>query len=212
MFRPNSPIGQVLSWVYNLLILSVLYLVFSLPVFTVGAAAIALYEGVYAVRESREGSIFKDFFEAFRRNFRKGLGMLLFYAVEILLIGGIGGALILVKVPVWLALLLPLAVVGGTGCWAVALTGRFEQKLGVTVRNAYLIGIPNLPVTLLLSLINFGIPALVWLLPQEFLRWYLFLLLFFCPAGCAFLTADVVLRVLKKQYPEQSERDDDNNE
>ena len=208
MLRPNSPIGEFFSWIYNLLMLSILYLAFSVPVFTVGAAVIALYEEVYAVREGREGIIFKDFFDAFRRNFRMGLGMLLFYAVEILLIGGIGGALILVNVPVRPALLLSLAVVGGIGCWVAALAGRFEQKLTVTVRNAYLIGIRNLPVTLLLSLINFGIPALVWLLPQEFLRWYLFALLFFVPAGCAFLTSFVVLRVLEKQYPEQSVRDE----
>lgn len=212
MLRPDTPIGQILSWVFNLLTLSILYLLFSLPVVTVGIAGIALYEEVYAVREGRDGILIKDYFDAFRRNLRKGMGMLLFYGIEILLIGGIGAALIMLDVPVELALLAPLAVIGGVGCWAVALTGRFEQKLHITVMNAYIIGIRNLPVTLLIALINFGIPALLWLLPQDLLRWYLFALLFFVPAGCAFLTAHLVLRVLKRQYPLQSDRDYAQNE
>ena len=205
MLRPESPIGQVLTWVCNLLLLSLLYLVFSLPVFTVGVSAIALYEEVFAVREGRDGILIKDFFDAFRRNFRKGMGMLAVYAAAILLTGGITGALILVGLPVRPAVLLSLAVIGGLVCWVPVLAGRYEQKLGVTVRNSYLIGIRNLPVTLLLALLNFGLPALVWLVPEDLLRWYLFLLLFFVPASCAFLSAELVLRVLKKQYPDQAD-------
>ena len=205
MLRPESPIGQALTWACNLLLLSLLYLVFSFPVFTVGAASIALYEEVFAVREGRDGILIKDYFDAFRRNFRKGLGMLLVYAASILLTGGIAAAMILLGSQVRPAVLISLAVIGGLVCWVPVLAGRYEQKLRITLRNAYLIGIRNLPVTLLLALLHFGFPALIWLLPEELLRWYLFLLLFFIPAGCAFLSAELVLRVLKKQYPDQAD-------
>lgn len=205
MLRPESPIGQALTWACNLLLLSLLYLVFSLPVFTVGAAAITLYEEVFAVREGRDGILIKDYYDAFRRNFRKGMGMLAVYAVSILLIGGITGALILVGMAVRPAVLISLAVIGGLACWVPILAGRYEQKLSITVRNSYLIGIRNLPLTLLLALLHFGLPALIWLLPEDLLRWYLFLLLFFIPAGAAFLSAELVLRILKKQYPDQAD-------
>lgn len=205
MLRPESPIGQALTWACNLLLLSLLYLVFSLPVFTVGAAAITLYEEVFAVREGRDGILIKDYYDAFRRNFRKGMGMLAVYAVSILLIGGITGALILVGMAVRPAVLISLAVIGGLACWVPILAGRYEQKLSITVRNSYLIGIRNLPLTLLLALLHFGLPALIWLLPEDLLRWYLFLLLFFIPAGAAFVSAELVLRVLKKQYPDQAD-------
>ena len=209
MLRPNEPLGKGLSLVYDLLILSILYLVASLPVVTVGVATIALYENVYAVLELRDGVLFKDYFLAFKRNLKPGFGMLLFYALQILLMGGISGAAILLGAPVRLTVVIVVAVIGGIGCWVVALAGRFDQKLGVTVRNAYLIGIRNIHITLLLALINFGIPLFVWLMPEAFLRWYLFLLMFFAPAGCAFLTAKLVLRVLDRQYPEQNERAED---
>ena len=209
MLRPNEPLGKGLTVVFDLMMLSILFLVASLPVVTVGIAVIALYENVYAVLELRDGVIFKDFFLAFKRNLRPGFGMLLFYALEFLLMGGIAGSAILLGAPVRLTVVIVVAVIGGIGCWVPALAGRFEQKLGVTVKNAYLIGIRNIHVTLLLALINFGIPLLVWLLPEEFLRWYLFLLLFFAPAGCAFLTAKLVLRVLNRQYPDQNERPED---
>ena len=170
MLRPNEPLGKGLSIVYDLLVLSILYLVTTLPVITVGVATIALYENVYAVLELRDGVLFKDYFQAFKRNLKPGFGMLLFYALQILLMGGISGAAILLGAPVKLTVVVVVAVIGGIGCWVVALAGRFDQKLGVTVRNAYLIGIRNIHITLLLALINFGIPLLVWLLPEEFLR------------------------------------------
>lgn len=202
MLRPDTPLGQLLSWVFNLLALSLLYLVSSLPLVTVGASTLALYEEVYAVLEGRDGVLIKDYFDAFRRNLRKGFGMLAVYALAALLTGGVGGALILLGAPVRLSLALVLAIIAGLVCWVAALAGRYEQKLGITVQNAYLIGTRNLPVTLLLSLLQLGPIALVWLLPEELLRWYLFLLLFFLPAGCAFLSAALVLRVLRRQYPD----------
>ena len=205
MLKPDSPIGQFLSWVYDLLMLSILFLVFSLPVVTLGIASIALYEMVYAVREGRDGIIFKDYFMAFRRNIRKGFGLLAVYAVAVLLCGGIAGALILLKFDVRLSFLIPIAVLGGLVCWVEALAGRYEQKLTVTVRNAYLIGLRNLPLTLLLALLRFGPIALIWLLPEDFLRWYLFGLMFFIPAGSAFGIAALVLRTLRRQYPDQSD-------
>ena len=146
-----------------------------------------------------------QFFHSFRQNFRHGMGMLAVYAAAVLLIGGVTGALILVGMAVRPAVLISLAVIGGLVCWVPILAGRYEQKLGITVRNSYLIGIRNLPLTLLLALLNFGLPALIWLMPEDLLRWYLFLLLFFLPAGCAFLSAELVLRVLKKQYPDQAD-------
>lgn len=206
MLRPNEPLGKGLTVVYDCLMLSILFLVSSLPVFTAGVATIALYECVYAVLESRDGVLFKDYLLAFKRNLRPGFGMLLFYALQILLMGGIAGSAILLGAPVRLTVIIVVALIGGVGCWVAALAGRFEQKLWITVRNAYLIGIRNIHITVLLALINFGIPLLVWLLPEEFLRWYLFLLMFFAPAGCAFFTAKLVLRVLDKQYPDQNER------
>ena len=207
MLRPNEPLGKGLTVVFDLMMLSILFLVASLPVVTVGIAVIALYENVYAVLELRDGIIFKDYLLSLKRKWKQGLGMLLFYALQILLMGGIAGSAILLGAPVRLSVIVVVAILGGIGCWVPALTGRFEQKLGITVRNAYLIGIRNLHVTLLLALINFGIPLLVWLLPEEFLRWYLFLLMFFAPAGCAFLSAKLVLRVLDRQYPEQNARE-----
>ena len=124
MLKPNEPLGKGLSIVYDLLVLSILFLVASLPVVTVGVAAIALYECVYAVLELRDGVIFKDYFLAFKRNLKPGFGMLLFYALQILLMGGIAGSAILLGAPVRLTVVIVVAVLGGIGCWVPALAGR----------------------------------------------------------------------------------------
>ena len=61
IFNLDSPIGRAMNTVADIMIFSVLWVVCSLPVFTVGAATTALY---YASMRSvrQEGSAFKDFF------------------------------------------------------------------------------------------------------------------------------------------------------
>ena len=68
MLRPNEPLGKGLTVVFDLMMLSILFLVASLPVVTVGIAVIALYENVYAVLELRDGIIFKDYLLSLKRH------------------------------------------------------------------------------------------------------------------------------------------------
>lgn len=62
----NNPIMRGLSRVADCLFLSVLWLVFSLPVITIGASSTALYTTVYRYIRRGEGYLWRTFWEAFK--------------------------------------------------------------------------------------------------------------------------------------------------
>ena len=71
IFGMDSPLVETLMKVGDCLCLSVLWLVFSLPVFTIGASSTALYATVHACFRRSEAGIWKHFWNAFRENFKR---------------------------------------------------------------------------------------------------------------------------------------------
>ena len=67
----NNPIIRFLTAVFDLMALSVLWVVFSLPVFTMGAASAALYNAVYHHVRKGEDYLWNSFWTAFRENFKR---------------------------------------------------------------------------------------------------------------------------------------------
>ena len=70
IFSLNSPLMQKLSLLYDLIILNLLTIFCSLPVVTMGAAISALYDGVWRLR-NHEGTLLRNYFQAFRSNFKQ---------------------------------------------------------------------------------------------------------------------------------------------
>ena len=72
-FRSDNPFWQSMGTVYDLFIVNSLWLLCSLPVFTIGPATAAAF---YALAErllGESGGISRDFFSSFRRNFKQGV-------------------------------------------------------------------------------------------------------------------------------------------
>ncbi len=70
----NNPIMRGLSRVADCLFLIVLWLVFSLPVITIGASSTALYTTVYRYIRRGEGYLWRTFWEAFKESFKRATG------------------------------------------------------------------------------------------------------------------------------------------
>lgn len=208
MFQSEKPLGQILDWVADQLILNFLFLVCCLPVVTAGGAAISLYEQEYAIWEGRGRKIATAFLGGVLRNFKKGL-ILALIGVAITAVGlGIWSSAVLVGAPVRIAALVIATVLGGVYFWLLGITGRYEQKMSISFRNAYLLTFQRLPDTLLLVLVNLGYPALFLVLPEALFSGYLFVAAFFMSAVAAFLSAKILLRAFDRI--ENSERKDHN--
>ena len=67
----NNPIMRFLTNVFDLLALSILWAVFSLPVITMGAASAALYSAVYHHVRRGEDYLWNSFWTAFKENLKR---------------------------------------------------------------------------------------------------------------------------------------------
>ena len=91
----NNPIMRGLVAIFDMIVLSVLWVVFSLPVFTMGAASAALYHAVYHHVRKGEDYLFSSFWTAFKENFKRQtlcwllpLGLLILLTVDAIVLRG----------------------------------------------------------------------------------------------------------------------------
>lgn len=145
IFGYDSPLMGALTRVGDCICLSVLWVVFSLPIFTMGAATVALYAAAYRCIRKNEGSLWHTFWDAFRGEFKRStLVWLVAFAVmailtvdvfvfrSIKLTGGALGNLYWLSLVIWCLAL----------TWTVylaAYTARFTGSVRETLRFGYLL-------------------------------------------------------------------------
>ena len=71
IFGYDSPIVGALTRIGDVICLSVLWIVFSLPVFTMGAATAALYTTAFRYIRSGKGTLWKTFWNSFKGEFKR---------------------------------------------------------------------------------------------------------------------------------------------
>ena len=71
LFSPDSKFMTVMSRVGDLVILNLLVLLTSIPIFTIGASVTALYTVCFRFGTDREQPVFRSYFRAFRDNFKQ---------------------------------------------------------------------------------------------------------------------------------------------
>ena len=73
---PNSPLIQALGKLSDVIICNMLFCIFSIPIVTVGAAMSALNSCMMLLVDDREDDIIvKDFWRAFKANFKQATGL-----------------------------------------------------------------------------------------------------------------------------------------
>lgn len=162
IFNPENRFWMFMDKVMDAMIISILWLVCSLPVVTMGAATTAVFQfTLYQVRDE-EGYVWKSFFKAFRQNFRQA---------TILWLGGLAvGTFLLADVYLCMHLRIPgtlrMALLVGLGCigliylltmlYVLPLMACFQVSVKTAVRDSFVMAVGNLPVSLLI-LVIYGI-------------------------------------------------------
>lgn len=67
----ESPFMRALDLIANLLVLNILAVICSIPIFTFGASYTALHKQLYKMRTDEEGYLVRDFFKEFASNFKQ---------------------------------------------------------------------------------------------------------------------------------------------
>lgn len=128
LFAPDSRFMRYLNRLADLMILNLLFLLTSIPIFTIGASLTALYSVCFRLGTDREGSTFRDYFAAFKENFRQATS--LFLLLLLWLMGTGGAAVISCFMAGWMhCLFVPLQSCLSWWCWWPAMSSHCSAAL-----------------------------------------------------------------------------------
>lgn len=159
-FTAESPVGRVVSRLLDLVILNVLYILFCLPVFTIGAATSALYYCTARMADGTFVSPLRDFWKGFRENFKAVTPVSLAALAIVAALGvefwmnwhGAWGGRLALGIYIVLAILFALVLLYCE--WVFALQMRFENPRRVLLKNAALFTFRYLPSLLIIDAAN----------------------------------------------------------
>lgn len=195
LFDYDSPFMRGLEWLVDVIWVNILLIVTSLPVVTIGAALTASYDSLRRIREG-EGHVTRAYFRAFAANFGKATALWAVYGI-------IGAALAYTWIVLRIdGLLIPkiafsvLWVIGFEWVWY--LQSRFENTVGVTLRNSLLFGISYAMATIALAAID---AIAIYVLYASFMYFIqgLFLLVVLGPGFVLSIHVPILERVMKPQ-------------
>lgn len=85
IFRPEGPVYKLMQNLVALVKINLLWLLFSLPIVTLGGATIAAYDVFLKLADDEEGYMGRQFVESFKKNFKNGIpyGLLLLFCVYV---------------------------------------------------------------------------------------------------------------------------------
>lgn len=177
IFRPDNSFWSLLGKLSDILGLSLLFLLCSLPLITLGPSAAALYDCTVHNLRRGESGVYARFFRTLKNEWKTGAlstllwgaaGFALYWYYGVIVTGANAGVsyMLALKYAVPLLLLVP----AGAFCWLFPLLSRFTQSFGQLNKNAFKVAVAFLPRTLLCVLIAIALvtASVLWLAPLCF--------------------------------------------
>ena len=158
LFEFDSPFMHLVNRFASLVVLNFLFLLTSIPIFTIGASLTALYDVVFRLDTSREGKVLSAYFLAFRKNFKQSTPVFLLITtiiivscVNMVYFSGMEGAFGYLLFLICSAILVNSILVLS---YVFPLISQFDNTFFNNLKNSLLLCIANLPRTLIIALIN----------------------------------------------------------
>lgn len=160
LFNSENWIWQPFGLVADFLILSCLWLIFSIPMVTVGAASAAMYDCCARCIKDGDRALFSRFFRTFRRELLKSIPSTLLWAAILgllfFLIRSFTGSATDTDINLVLAyaMVVFLAVAVGIASWVFPLLSRFTFDFASLNMTAIRLALAHLPRTMALGAVN----------------------------------------------------------
>lgn len=189
-----------MNTLFDVICIGILWILFSLPLLTSGAATTAAYYAMAKSVRFKTGYAHREFWRSFRLNLKQSVPL---SALQILA----GGILTVDIWYVWnneskwnnglfMVLLLVLFILTGISIYSWPLLSRFEKNNFELIKTAVVLLFRYLPVTLLIIAVLTGFGILIYLMP-----WAVFLL----PGTYLFLLTFPMEWIMKKLMPKVEE-------
>ncbi len=216
IFSLDGPVFSFISTVADLCVLNILWIITSLPIFTIGASTASMLTLTIEMVKGNDVKVIRDFFKNFRINFKRGtiiwlimLATGLFLGLDYYMFGDMEGTFgtvikyLITSIAVYYSFVL---------LYIFAILPTYKNTVKNAFRNAVLLPFLNLPYSLiLLGLVLVLIYVTVY--DMEFLFKYGFLIwVMFGFATFAYLASFIFVRIFIKDFPEWKEIMDKNSE
>jgi len=199
LLNPNSPFMKVCTFIWNLLVLDLIFLLCCIPVFTIGAASTAMYTVIFD--KENESSQVGRFFRAFIANFKTStkawlVCMVVFgvLAVDLLWLNNLeifGQAVF--RFIIWGFIIYAFAA----QMYLFPLLSKYDAPLKNTLKNSMLLCLGFFPSTLVMLIINLA-PVLLFFMNIELFFRGLPLIVMFWFAITAHLDAIMLRSIFRK--------------
>ena len=187
MFHPDSFLIRFLTKVCDLLFLNIVFVLSCATVVFSGAAVTSLYTVTMKMIRGRDYTPMKGFLRGLRENFLASFPATILLFVDVTLLAVLRSTLYAetLLMPPTLFVLLAIITVFLTALlsWLFPLLARFENTFSRHLGNAVRLALANLPVTFLITVVNFLPVLLCLLLPVSMGVVFAFWLLFGFGAG-----------------------------
>lgn len=208
IFGSDSMLMKALGKIFDIGYLSIVFIIFSLPVVTIGASLTALYYAVVKVIRRDRGYVFQEFFRSFKLNFVKATILWLIQAVLTFVmcfnlyavveqnggtIGFMQGAYIVMGL-----------IIFAISCYAYPVLSRFDMKNTKIIRFSLYMAVKHVYFTIpMMVIILASIVALVLLVP------YMPIIPLLVPGAAALLCSYMMEWILKKYMPKEEKVSED---
>ena len=149
---------RILSRIFDLIVLNILWAVFCLPIVTIGASTTALYSVTLKMVVNEEGYLIRDFWRAFKRDFKQSTSIWLlllvlgiFFGIDFVIVRrwpGVGGQIGVFVLGI-AGLLYGLVLL-----FVFPLIAKFENTMLQMIKNALLIPVSRFPYIILCLLMT----------------------------------------------------------
>ena len=208
MFRYESFFGRLMTKIFDLMMLNMLFIITSLPIITIGASLTALYTATLQMAEKNEQSVYKAYFKSFKKNFKQAsvlwillLGFLFILLNNLKMVSDSGINMIGVVPMTYFFIIILLAY----SIILFPVIDKFKNNYFITLKNTFLILLGFIPNVLFMLIITFGPMFSATFLSSWF---YGILIYFYLVIGCAgtcFINSYFLNRIFIKILHSQQE-------
>lgn len=203
LFSVDNPIFTGLNKIIDVIFLSIIFLVTCIPIFTIGPALTALYYATAKSLRRDRGYIAREYFKAFKVNFKQGFISGLFIALAAIILRfdwtyakDLHTTMGIVLFSIFTALFFILLSVS---IYVFPVLSRFKTNVRQLFKTAFFMSMRHLPSTILMVITVLFFVLLV----------YLFRLpIIFAPAACALVISLLMERIFKKYMPAKADEDE----
>ena len=202
----NSPFVQGLYKIANMILVSLLWILFCIPVFTAGASTVALYYTVQKNIKNNRGNSWSCFWQSFKDNFKQStLITLIFLAITAVLLTDIS----IINTLSEMGKLNGYAriffyVVIGILCiyafWVYAYIARFRNTMKQAMKNALVLAVMHFPITLGVAAIGVFSMVLIWLVHVT---------VFIMPATSVWMMSFLTEKIFRLYMSEEDKQSED---